>query len=212
MNVMCTDDRFEAISECREKLIEATNIEDSPEEMAVIDNILFRFWQIGWLPKLKPLGNEECIEHLQKDGWMRDHDEAITKAAANEAYLNGIQEAWTFAEHLAYLSDDVINSVYISANGGKGLLVAMNMSYQDAKQAYDEYFERRRIKVGDEVRHIHSGKTFVVTKASSDWLDGFNARGEQFADKDKIRWVKTGRHFDQVEKLLKAMEEADGRA
>lgn len=46
---VCTDDRFEVIESYKKKLIEATNIEDSPEEMAVIDNILFRFWQIGWL-------------------------------------------------------------------------------------------------------------------------------------------------------------------
>ena len=48
-----TDDRFELISKYKQKLIEATNIESSPDEMAVIDNILFRFWQMGWLDKLE---------------------------------------------------------------------------------------------------------------------------------------------------------------
>lgn len=49
MNTACTDNRFEIIDQYKKKLVESTNIKDSPEEMAVIDNILFRFWQMGWL-------------------------------------------------------------------------------------------------------------------------------------------------------------------
>lgn len=45
----CGDNRFELIEKYKQKLLDATNIGDSPEEMAVIDNILFRFWQMGWL-------------------------------------------------------------------------------------------------------------------------------------------------------------------
>ena len=48
-----TDDRFELIAKYKQKLIETTNIESSPEEMKIIDNILFRFWQMGWLDKLE---------------------------------------------------------------------------------------------------------------------------------------------------------------
>ena len=49
---ICTDDRFEIIATYKQKLIERTNIQTSPDEMATIDNILFRFWQLGWLPKI----------------------------------------------------------------------------------------------------------------------------------------------------------------
>lgn len=49
MDTACTDNRFEVIAEAKRKLVEGTNIETSPEEMAVIDNILFRIWQMGWL-------------------------------------------------------------------------------------------------------------------------------------------------------------------
>lgn len=45
----CTDGRFEMIERVKAKLIEATNIETADDEMKVIDNILFRFWQMGWL-------------------------------------------------------------------------------------------------------------------------------------------------------------------
>ena len=47
---VCGDNRFEIIAEYKKQLIEGTNIESSPEEMAVIDSILFRFWQMGWIP------------------------------------------------------------------------------------------------------------------------------------------------------------------
>ena len=52
MSDTCGDNRFELIEKYKRKLLDATNIGDSPEEMAVIDNILFRFWQMGWLDSI----------------------------------------------------------------------------------------------------------------------------------------------------------------
>lgn len=49
---VCNDNRFNLIAKYKAKLIEATNIETSQDEMAVMDNILFRMWQMGWLDKL----------------------------------------------------------------------------------------------------------------------------------------------------------------
>ena len=45
------DNRFKVIARAKSALLEATNIESSPEEMAVLDNILYRCWQMGWLSK-----------------------------------------------------------------------------------------------------------------------------------------------------------------
>lgn len=53
MDDLCTDNRFELIKKYRQRLIEATNVADSPEEMDALDSILFRFWQMGWLDKLE---------------------------------------------------------------------------------------------------------------------------------------------------------------
>lgn len=53
MRDICTDNRFEVIERYKQKLIEDTNIEQSPKEMEVIDNILFRFWRMGWLEALE---------------------------------------------------------------------------------------------------------------------------------------------------------------
>ena len=50
---VCGDDRFELIDKAKRKLLECTNIESRPEEVAVLDNILFRCWQMGWLDQLR---------------------------------------------------------------------------------------------------------------------------------------------------------------
>ena len=53
MGEICGDDRFELIDKAKKKLLEDTNIESRPEEIAVLDNILFRCWQMGWLYQLR---------------------------------------------------------------------------------------------------------------------------------------------------------------
>ena len=49
----CGDDRFEIINETKQYIINATNIETSPEEMAVLDSICFRLWQLGLTKRKK---------------------------------------------------------------------------------------------------------------------------------------------------------------
>lgn len=46
---LVNDNRFDVIGKAKEHLLEATNIETSPDEMAVLDSFLFRCWQMGWL-------------------------------------------------------------------------------------------------------------------------------------------------------------------
>lgn len=58
---VCNDNRFELIEKAKQRLIKATNIETSPEEMKVLDSILFRFWQMGWLEN-----NNENYETLKE--------------------------------------------------------------------------------------------------------------------------------------------------
>lgn len=47
MGDICGDNRFHVIKKAKELLVEQTNIESNLSEMAVIDNILFRCWQMG---------------------------------------------------------------------------------------------------------------------------------------------------------------------
>ena len=45
----CTDNRFEIIERAKKEIIESTNIEQSQEEMGVLDSFLYRCWQMGWI-------------------------------------------------------------------------------------------------------------------------------------------------------------------
>lgn len=51
MNNVCGDNRFEIIAKAKQDLLESTNIQSSKDEMKVLDNFLFRCWQMGWLDK-----------------------------------------------------------------------------------------------------------------------------------------------------------------
>lgn len=48
---VCLDNRFDIIEKAKKDIINSTNIESSPDEMKVLDNMLFRCWQMGWLGK-----------------------------------------------------------------------------------------------------------------------------------------------------------------
>lgn len=71
----CTDDRFNIINNAKKILLDETNIASSPDEMAVLDNILFRMWQMGWLPKINDnvnhpnhykTGKYECLDVMME--------------------------------------------------------------------------------------------------------------------------------------------------
>lgn len=46
---VCGDNRFDIIAAAKDDIIRTTNIETRPDEMAVLDSVLFRAWQMGWL-------------------------------------------------------------------------------------------------------------------------------------------------------------------
>ena len=74
---LCTDNRYEMIGKYKKALIESTNIEDSSEEMKVIDNVLFRFWQMGWLEKLETTDVDQVVRC--KDCKRLDKNQCCTK-------------------------------------------------------------------------------------------------------------------------------------
>ena len=90
MNDQCGDNRFELIKKYKDKLIESTNIETSPEEMLVLDDILFRMWQIGWLDSLEALENYKKIKVLMDKYNIKNVDELehiiLNDAAGEEAF------------------------------------------------------------------------------------------------------------------------------
>ena len=96
---ICGDNRFELIEKYKQKLLDATNIEDSPEEMAVIDNILFRFWQMGWLKGelfgiSEQLDCSDCVNH--GGDWDCDHVHCRkgTDTISRQWLMECVEEGW----------------------------------------------------------------------------------------------------------------------
>lgn len=66
MMTNCGDNRLEIVQKAKEDLIKSTNIDSRHEEIAVLDNILFRAWQMGWLDKYEP----DYKERMKKEYWQ----------------------------------------------------------------------------------------------------------------------------------------------
>ena len=69
---ICGDDRFEIIAKAKAHLLEATNIDTSPDEMKVLDNFLFRCWQMGWLDRYEVA--EQTEPSCQKCKWWNSEE------------------------------------------------------------------------------------------------------------------------------------------
>lgn len=84
---MCTDNRFELIEKYKNELVEATNIETSPEEMNVLDNILFRFWQMGWL------------ESIDRMPLVKESAKTLIRSAGNSVSAKAFRNAGRFMQN-----------------------------------------------------------------------------------------------------------------
>ena len=60
----CGDNRFEIIGKAKKDLLKSTNIDGSKDEMKVLDNFLFRCWQMGWLNQYNLTSDAEGEEIL----------------------------------------------------------------------------------------------------------------------------------------------------
>lgn len=87
----CNDNRFELIEKYKKNLLDATNIGDSPEEMAVIDNILFRFWQMGWLNG-ELFGNSEQPESSYEKDHVVDSGNMVGDTISRAEAIEAIKE------------------------------------------------------------------------------------------------------------------------
>ena len=73
-----SDNRQEIIQKAKEHLLRATNIESSKPEMQVIDNILFRCWQMGWLRQYEnDYAASELIITMADNGMMVEAFELV---------------------------------------------------------------------------------------------------------------------------------------
>lgn len=73
----CSDNRFEIIDAAKQYIIDNTNIESSPDEMKVLDDILFRLWQLRLLEPFNPLNKESQWQKYSNDNLPPIGEEVI---------------------------------------------------------------------------------------------------------------------------------------
>lgn len=70
------------IEKAKRELIDKTNICDSPEEMQVLSDMMFRLWQMGWLDKIF-----QETEPVKKGRWLSKNGEFFfCSRCRHEAY------------------------------------------------------------------------------------------------------------------------------
>jgi hypothetical protein len=74
MSGICGDNRFEIIDKVKKRLLEATNIEQSPKELEVLDNLLFRLWQCGYFDYIEIFEKNE----MTFEEWYKKSDCELT--------------------------------------------------------------------------------------------------------------------------------------
>lgn len=84
---VCTDGRFETIRYFKERLVEATNIANSQDEMSVLNSILFRFWQMGWLKVIMDADDGRAAT-IRKEKLKRKYGDIL--AAQTGIYSNPV--------------------------------------------------------------------------------------------------------------------------
>lgn len=133
-----------------------------------------------------------------------------TEKEVEKAYQKGLDDAWSFAGHLVGVSKDVTDSVYVSMNGGKGLPVAVEMSYEEAKKLYDQYFEQKEkvgITIGSVVTFDGDIRAIVMDydfETKDAWIYTENGCIEIA----KLTELKaTGEHSASVQNMLRQIQE-----
>ena len=132
-----------------------------------------------------------------------NEDNAMWMDGYEKGVEAGRNDAWKFARNLLNYTnkdwEDLMN-----------LLLINNCSYQEAKDMYEEWErEKNEIQIGDEVKDKGIEDKGIVTSVLATrcdvlWFDGTVSEDVLMSD-----LCKTGRHFDEIQNLLKTIEEEE---
>ena len=117
-------------------------------------------------------------------------------------------EVWDLAQKLCEMNQDQ----WVSCFGAdERFKTPSDYNYQEAKAKYDEWAkEKSRIRVGDEVEIVNIiGVVIRVPKHDEQRVHYITKSGTVYCNNAYAEIKKTGRHFDEIEELLKKMSDKD---
>ena len=158
------------------------------------------------------VGDANITYTYRSNGTNYGTDESVElKAESEKAYEDGLNEAWELARYISCTPNEGVKHIdWVEDVFGCGNRrdVLRKHSASEVIAKIEEY--ENRIKVGDEVIDSNSisEKKSVVVRVSGSVItimegDGTVSRWE------KEGFKKTGRHFSQIEEVLKQMQEGN---
>jgi hypothetical protein len=150
----------------------------------------------------------KCVDapwFIASDNIIKELLPYTTPYTEGEDYKQGTSDAWEFAGYLNEIGRDIVENVYLSMNGGKGMGVAFEMTYEEAKKKYDEYYQKKREKnfcVGAEVENEDGETAYVL---NPDYGGCLVLSMKEYACPQiqrKENWKCTGAINDQIENML----------
>lgn len=149
---------------------------------------------------------------VASQGFTDGYTEEEVERREKEAYQKGLEKAWETAKYIASLTgNDVKRREIIGDCAAWYAFTEYTASEVIANiEAYEQKQKQDEIKVGDEIIALNGiSKPYVVTEVMKNHVFGFDdtgvLRGLSLCD---TKFKKTGRHFDQIEEVLKALKEA----
>ena len=94
MNETCNDSRFEIIERAKKHILSATNIDMSPDEMKVLDNFLYRCWQMGWLDRYIPRDDGIYMEFFAVNDGMRYNAKVVNMKEATSVLTHSMLDGF----------------------------------------------------------------------------------------------------------------------
>lgn len=158
----------------------------------------------------------DTIKQAFDKGYKQGYEDGIGDGAKSvkswdkACYEQGLNDAWEAAKWIFNASVDDMMQTF----GGVSLWVHYTASEAIAK--INECEEKRRqiddeIQVGDEIENDTRGKAIVLYKEPYRlWHCIYSLGAFSLLKEHQSLWHKTGRHFDQIEEVLKQMQEDKG--
>lgn len=144
---------------------------------------------------------------------MKD-DYTKLKDEKRSSYELGLNMAWEAARKIHVMFGKDIEKIFSKPSEHS---VYSELSASEAIEKLRVYEEQKKqeqdeIKVGDEVAFHHEDRpdtVMFVTKVAEDgFIDGIDAKGNLYAEKNPKNWTKTGRHLvNEIVEVLKKMQE-----
>ena len=120
-------------------------------------------------------------------------------------YHKGLEEAWECAKKIYHMSAEKIIAIFGSCSNW------VDFTAEEAMQKIKEYEKKYvepddEIRVGDEVYVLDENRKSVVTYVEVDQYAVMICQSGKWSAEDVKRIHKTGRHFDEIEKVLNQLK------